>query len=86
MAVPLIIMILRFLFYAFLIYILVKLVFNFIIPVYKTTKKIKRGFAEMKEKMSSHSSDSQSQNSFQQKEQSSNAAKEDYIDFEEVRD
>ena len=52
--VTLMIMILRFLFYAFLIYLAYKLLFELVIPLYRTTKKIKRGIREMQEKMEHH--------------------------------
>jgi hypothetical protein len=35
----------------FLIYILYKLIFEFIVPVYQSTKKIRKQFGEMQEKM-----------------------------------
>ncbi len=83
--VPLNTMILRFLFYAFLIYLLYKLLVDFIIPVYKTTRRIKKGFREMNERMS------QQPGPFQQSDKAQKPGAEqkkpgDYIDFEEVRD
>jgi hypothetical protein len=60
-------------------------VFDFIIPIYKTTRKIKKGFNSMKEQMQ------------QQNQASTNSTngtipkkpadkKGDYIDFEEVKE
>ena len=81
-------MILSFLFFAFLAYLLFQLVFNFIIPIYKTTKKVKRTFREMKEQMNRHhdgpASPQQhpSANTMVNKKSTSS----DYIDFEEVKE
>ena len=81
-------MILSFLFFAFLAYLLFRLVFNFIIPIYKTTKKVKRTFREMQEQMSR----SQHGHAPQQQQPSANvtvnkkSTSSDYIDFEEVKE
>ncbi|HEU4470175.1 MAG TPA: hypothetical protein VFR58_03750 [Flavisolibacter sp.] len=80
-------MILRFLFYAFLIYLAYKLVFDFIIPVYRTTRKVKRGFREMQERMQQHSQQQYGSQRQQapQPGPSPKSAGGDYIDFEEVK-
>ena len=81
-------MILRFLFYAFLIYLAYKLVFDFIIPVYRTTRKIKKGFREMQEQMNAGMHGQQPGEPVTGKttnKTTSSAAKGDYIDFEEVK-
>lgn len=76
----------------FLIYILYKLIFNFIIPVYQSTKKIKKQFGDIQSKMQEDmNAYSTQQSSAQQKQQpttqqTTGKAKEgDYIDFEEVK-
>ena len=78
---------LRYLFFAFLIYLVYRLVFHFIIPIYKTTKQVKKQFSEMHNRMEDHMN--QQQQGYQQtptpepqvkKEQAG-----DYIDFEEVK-
>lgn len=71
----------------FLLYILYKLVFDFIIPIYNTTKKVKKQFGEMHNKMQ------EQMNTFNAKQKSSgakpnapqSAQKEDYIDYEEIK-
>jgi hypothetical protein len=71
----------------FLLYLLYKFIFDFIIPVYESSKKIKSQFGEMQEKMK------QNMNQFQQQQQQpaqptteKPPQKEgDYIDFEEVK-
>jgi len=85
-AVPLNAMILRFLFYAFLFYMLYKLVFDFIIPVYKTTKRVKNGFKEMNEKMRQQAEGFQQQSTQQVKPKVEQHKTGDYIEFEEVKD
>ena len=77
---------LRFLFYAFLIYRAYRLVFHFIIPVYKTTRQVKKQFREM------HSRMEDQMNQYQPNQQSPTPQTEnkkeqvgDYIDFEEVK-
>jgi hypothetical protein len=77
---------LRYLFFAFLIYLAYRLVFHFIIPVYKTTRQVKRQFREMHSRMQ----DNMSQEPPHQ--QAATPATEnkkqqagDYIDFEELK-
>jgi hypothetical protein len=77
-------MILRFLFFAFLFYLAYKLVFGFIIPVYRTTRQVRKGFREMHQKM--QGTDPYRQNPGPEPKAPENkSAKEDYIDFEEVK-
>ena len=77
---------LRYLFYAFLIYLAYRLVFHFIIPIYKTTRQVKKQFREMH----THMQDNMSQQPpYQQPvtpatENKSQQAG-DYIDFEELK-
>lgn len=81
------IMILRFLFYAFLFYLAYKLVFDFIIPVYKTTKRVKKGFQEMQERMNQHAQQFQQQQQATDDNANKNKSRSgDYIDFEEIKD
>lgn len=77
------------LFELFLFYLLYKLVFQFIIPVYRASKRMKDQVGEMQEKMQQQ----QQTQAFQQTKVSSEKAKttsaktssSDYIDFEEVK-
>ncbi|MGN6399156.1 MAG: hypothetical protein ACTHMD_01805 [Flavisolibacter sp.] len=84
--VPLNAMILRFLFYVFLFYMLYKLVFDFIIPVYRTTKRVKKGFREMNERMQQQAEGFQQQHAQPSKPKVEQNRPGDYIDFEEVKD
>lgn len=71
----------------FLIYVLYKLIFDFIIPIYTTTKKVKKQFGEMHNKMQ------EQMNTFNAQQRAAAAKptaqqssqKEDYIDYEEVK-
>jgi hypothetical protein len=54
-------MILSFLFFAFIAYLLFRLVFDFVIPIYRTTKKVKRTFREMNERMNAQNGTSRAQ-------------------------
>ena len=68
----------------FIIYLLYKLIFDFIIPVYESSKKIKKQFGEMHDKMQN---DIKNYQGHQAPAQSEPAPKKegDYIDFEEVK-
>ena len=77
----------RILLYIFLIYLAYQFIFNFIIPVYKATQQVKKGFREMHHRMNDFANGEQ-QSSSQQSRSSNNSAKEsagDYIDFEEIK-
>jgi len=75
---------LLYIFFAFLGYLLFKLIVDFVIPIYKTTQRVKRSFREMQQKMNGQSSHTQQQNNttYDKKKKPSS----DYIDFEEVKD
>jgi hypothetical protein len=77
---------LRYLFYAFLIYLAYRLVFHFIIPVYRTTRRVKKQFREMHERMKDQVNQHQShqQTSVPNPEPKKQQAG-DYIDFEDVK-
>ena len=86
---------LRYLLYAFLIYLAYRLVFHFIIPVYKTTKQVKKQFREMSARMNRPDGNSGMEDHMNQQQADHPSAspqpenkKEvagDYIDFEEVK-
>lgn len=80
-------MILSFVFFAFIAYLVFKLVVDFIIPVYKTTKQVKQKFRDMREQMNGQQGPASTNASA--KTPSSTTQKKpagDYIDFEEVKD
>jgi len=76
----------KYVLYAFLAYILFQFIFKLVIPVYMATRKIKKGFREMQEKMQEQQNQQQGytpQASATKPEPKTKAG--DYIDFEEVR-
>ena len=79
----------RFVLYLILAYILYQVIFKLVIPVYLTTRKIKKGFREMQEKMQQQAGGQQPANGFNAKPKSSASTPSpkagDYIDFEEVK-
>ena len=67
-------------------YLLYKLIFDFIIPITQTTKQVKRQFNDMQQKMNEFKQNA----NYQQNTTSSNKPntkpnQEEYIDFEEVK-
>lgn len=78
---------LKALFELFLLYLLYKLIFDFIIPVYQTTKQVKQKVNKMQQDMHAHT---QQQNNYRNNTTNEPATnrpskKDDYIDFEEVK-
>jgi len=77
---------LRYLLYAFLIYLAYRLVFHFIIPIYKTTRQVKKQFREMHSRMQDNMGQ---QPPYQQPvtpaTENKNQQAGDYIDFEELK-
>ncbi len=72
----------------FLLYLLYKLIFDFIIPVYNTTKQVKQKVGEMQSKMNEQMKQQQQSSQYKNstsKEAAPKANKEDYIEFEEVK-
>jgi hypothetical protein len=74
----------RVLLYIFLVYLVYQFIFKFIIPVYKTTQQVKKGFHEMHERMNDFANN-QEQPPSQKKPSSNERAVGDYIDFEEIK-
>jgi hypothetical protein len=67
-------------------YILYKLVFDFIVPVYKTTTHVKEQFRNMHDNMQQHSNNFQKHQEPEPKKEKANTSVGEYIDFEEVKD
>lgn len=68
----------------FLMYILYKFIFSFVIPIYNTTRKVKQQFGEMQEKMNQNMNNF-NQNSSQASPTHPSPSKEDYIEYEEIK-
>ena len=76
----------RFILYALLAWFLYNLVFRFIIPVYKTTRQVKKKFREMNDQMQQEQFQQQGFNQQPSPQKSSPSQRnEDYIDFEEIK-
>ena len=70
----------------FLIYLVYKLFVNVIIPIYRSSKQIKKQFGEMQEHMQNMQGQARSQTPPAEQTQKTTTKKEgDYIDFEEVK-
>ena len=77
---------LRYLLYAFIIYLAYRLIFHFIIPIYKTTKQVRKQFREMNSQMEDHINQQQpNQQPMPPRQEDKKAQAGDYIDFEEVK-
>ena len=83
--------ILKLLFELFLFYMLYKLVFDFIIPVYRASKRMKDQVGQMQQKMQEqqqrqqHKEDSYVNSSKTSGTATSKPSGKDYIDFEEIK-
>ena len=73
----------RVIFELLVLYLVYKLIFDFIIPVYKTTKQVNQKMGEMQSKMNDHLNKQSQANAAAEK--TTGPAKEDYIEFEEVK-
>ena len=73
------------LFYAFLAYILYQIIFKFVIPVYRTTKQVRKGFRHMQEQMKQHEQQYQQQQKPEEVKNNNPSKAGEYIDFEEVK-
>jgi hypothetical protein len=73
----------RVIFELFVLYLVYKLIFDFIIPVYKTTKQVSQKMGEMQNKMNEQAQQQTNANAY--KENVPMVGKEDYIEFEEVK-
>ncbi|MEY2918594.1 MAG: hypothetical protein RIS73_2308 [Bacteroidota bacterium] len=77
---------LRVFFELFVLYMLYKLIFDFIIPIYNSTKQIKQKVNEMQRNMKEQVNEQQrNQFSTAAKEAPAKEKKDDYIDFEELK-
>ena len=77
----------RYLLYAFLIYLAYRFIFHFVIPIYRTSKQVKKQFRDMHERMQDHVNQQQSYHQ-QTSPPTSEPKKQqagDYIDFEELK-
>ena len=71
----------------FVLYMLYKFIFDFIIPIYRTTKQVKKQFGDMSAQMQEKMNQQKQAyaNATSVKQEKSTAPKDDYIEFEEVK-
>ena len=74
----------KYVLYALFIWFLYQFIFKLVIPVYRTSRKIKQGFREMQEKMQQQAGQYNSQQDSNTTSSKTNQVG-DYIDFEEVK-
>ena len=97
MALYLCFIMLKYLFFIFLAFSLYQLVFKIILPIYRTTRQVKKSFREMQERMHAQTNGQAYSNgqpyhhvNGQTQAQPSNNSKEtkpgEYIEFEEIKD
>jgi hypothetical protein len=76
-----------YLLYFFLAYTLFQLIFKVILPIYRTTRQIKKGFREMQDRMNGQGQQAHNyQNTTAQTAPEKNKQVGDYIDFEEIKE
>lgn len=76
---------LRFLIYALGFYLLFRLIFNFIIPLFLTTRQVRKQFNDIKNKMQDQVNDPYTTQT-RETPKPDKVSKDDYLDFEEVRE
>lgn len=80
---------LKVLFELFVLYLVYKLIFDFIIPMYNASKQVSQKMGEMQSKMNDHYNQSAASHGQTQAnataEKPAKPAREDYIEFEEVK-
>lgn len=75
----------QFIFYVFLAYLLYQFVFRLALPIYRTTRQVRKGFREMQERMNKHQQQTHTQRTRTSTVDANNKPQGDYIDFEEIR-
>jgi hypothetical protein len=77
-------MIIRFLFYAMLGYLLFRFIFDFLIPVFNTTRQVRQQFRNMQDRMQD-SPGSPNHTDYHRHQETSKIKEGEYIDYEEVK-
>ena len=89
MALYLCLTMLTYIFYFFLAYMLYQVVFKLIIPIYRTTRQVKKSFRTMQEQMNAHAQ-AQGRPPVDETVNTTNSTQTkktgEYIDFEEIKD
>jgi hypothetical protein len=69
----------------FVLYLLYKVIFDFVIPIYKTTKQVKQKVNDIQRNMNEQANRQQQQYTAANPPAAPKAKSDDYIDFEEVK-
>jgi hypothetical protein len=75
----------RYILYAIGIYFLARFIVELVIPVYRTTRQVRRQFKDMKERMESMQDAPPGSRTQQPGPDAKKVPKEDYLDFEDVK-
>jgi hypothetical protein len=78
-------MILRVLLYGLIFYLLYKFIFDFLVPVVKTTQQVKKGFQQMQNQMNQFQQQQTAAADTKSADTSPKETAGEYIDFEEVK-
>ncbi|SEW10334.1 Ubiquitin elongating factor core [Chitinophaga sp. YR573] len=78
---------LKIIFYTFIFWLLYKLIFDFIVPVYQSTKQVRRQMGDIQDRMRQQYQEQQQAQQETQRPQTSakKTDKSDYLDFEEIK-
>jgi Sec-independent protein translocase protein TatA len=79
---------LKIIFYTFIFWLLYKLIFDFIVPVYQSTKQVRRQMGDIQDRMRQQFEQQQQAAEPQRPQAAANAKKadkSDYLDFEEIK-
>jgi hypothetical protein len=75
----------KYVLFALLVYLAYQFIFNLVIPVYRTSRRIRKGFKEMHSRMQQESSNAGQQPHDFKERSTARPDPDDYIEFEEVK-
>jgi hypothetical protein len=75
----------KYIFWAIAIYVLVRFIFNFIIPVYRATRQMRGQMRDFQQRMQGQQEQQSFEQSSTQKQTKASVREGDYIDFEEIK-
>jgi hypothetical protein len=78
---------LKIIFYTFILWLLYKLIFDFIVPIYQTTRQVRRQMGDIQDRMRQQFEEQQQAAEPQRPQATAakKADKSDYLDFEEIK-
>ena len=69
----------------FLFYLLYRFIFELVIPIFRTTREVKKKMNEFQQNMNKHAESSRTSSTNNEKPPVSKPKSDDYIDFEEIK-